>query len=644
MGQDGVKALRDFGAQTTELSNELAKAFTLIAAAAAKIISQSSGFKEIQTQLPRAVAFQQAKKSDNPEIQRLFRELEGTNAFLPGGSAKRAELGDKIIEKQLEINRLREEGNSLAAEGITIVANEKELATESAELVNLRKLALAAEGDQRLTLLAQVDEQVAKEALLAEKAELLKRAKLGEISYRRVALELQEKQVKSDERLRQIREGLAKDLAGGGSSGVDKEAQVEKTLAGLKTKEFELDTKILNIGLNKLDQTQTQLDRLNALRVLKEAEINISTEDARIKQQKLVNLEKETSILRQQLELQRERIKLEQEIDAIRARQTADNLQTSLNQELAGITLPSGNSFLDEQNALKAEQENRYANALQAVNDQLEIQRKLATSTDQAISDAAELRIEQLERTRGIYETMLPQIAAAEQAQLKFNQTLSLVQGPVNAFVNSLTAGLKGVIDGTKSAEEAFADMVENLADKFLDMAAKILRDAITQQLMNLFTNLLGAFGGGGGGSFGVTPLTSGMNFFRAEGGAISANEPYIVGERGPELVIPNSSGTVLSNQDSRAALSTFARMSPEDQKAADKGEDPMAAAAAVALQPIQMDTRVINSEEYATVEQVQVATRQAAAEGAKQGAKMGEAQMLRRMRMNPATRKQIGI
>ena len=84
--------------------------------------------------------------------------------------------------------------------------------------------------------------------------------------------------------------------------------------------------------------------------------------------------------------------------------------------------------------------------------------------------------------------------------------------------------------------------------------------------------------------------------------------------------------------------------MGPEEQKAADKGEDFMSGGAAVALQPIKMDTRVINGVEYATVEQMQQASRQAAAEGAKQGAKIGEAQMLRRLKMNPSARRQVGL
>ena len=35
---------------------------------------------------------------------------------------------------------------------------------------------------------------------------------------------------------------------------------------------------------------------------------------------------------------------------------------------------------------------------------------------------------------------------------------------------------------------------------------------------------------------------------YRADGGGISANSPYIVGERGPELIVPSSSGTVIPN------------------------------------------------------------------------------------------------
>ena len=38
----------------------------------------------------------------------------------------------------------------------------------------------------------------------------------------------------------------------------------------------------------------------------------------------------------------------------------------------------------------------------------------------------------------------------------------------------------------------------------------------------------------------------------RAEGGPVQAGEPYIVGEKGPEVVVPNANATVVSNDDSQ--------------------------------------------------------------------------------------------
>tara|TARA_B100000427_G_scaffold280259_1_gene250799 strand:+ start:1372 stop:2652 length:1281 start_codon:yes stop_codon:yes gene_type:complete len=39
---------------------------------------------------------------------------------------------------------------------------------------------------------------------------------------------------------------------------------------------------------------------------------------------------------------------------------------------------------------------------------------------------------------------------------------------------------------------------------------------------------------------------------FRAEGGPVEAGKPYVVGEKGPEIIIPSKDGNVLSNDDSQ--------------------------------------------------------------------------------------------
>ncbi len=63
-----------------------------------------------------------------------------------------------------------------------------------------------------------------------------------------------------------------------------------------------------------------------------------------------------------------------------------------------------------------------------------------------------------------------------------------------------------------------------------------------------LVKSITGAFSGSGtggllGGLFGR--LFGGK---RASGGPVSANKPYMVGERGPEMVVPHTAGRVVPN------------------------------------------------------------------------------------------------
>ena len=50
----------------------------------------------------------------------------------------------------------------------------------------------------------------------------------------------------------------------------------------------------------------------------------------------------------------------------------------------------------------------------------------------------------------------------------------------------------------------------------------------------------------------GITSGTLQMPLPKAQGGPVQAGKPYIVGEQGPEVIIPNASGNVLSNDNSQ--------------------------------------------------------------------------------------------
>ena len=90
----------------------------------------------------------------------------------------------------------------------------------------------------------------------------------------------------------------------------------------------------------------------------------------------------------------------------------------------------------------------------------------------------------------------------------------------------SIKDGIKGLIKGTST----LGDLLNNVADKFLDVA---LNQA-------LFGDILGAGGKKGGGLLGF------LGF--ARGGRPPVGKPSIVGEKGPELFVPRSSGTIVPN------------------------------------------------------------------------------------------------
>ena len=97
----------------------------------------------------------------------------------------------------------------------------------------------------------------------------------------------------------------------------------------------------------------------------------------------------------------------------------------------------------------------------------------------------------------------------------------------------------------------AFADMITGAAS-FEDALANL-----ESQLINVITQALileplkaGLQGLAGGGSFFESAFGGGFTALLARqgGGPVEANRPYVVGERGMEVVIPSQSGRVVPN------------------------------------------------------------------------------------------------
>lgn len=117
---------------------------------------------------------------------------------------------------------------------------------------------------------------------------------------------------------------------------------------------------------------------------------------------------------------------------------------------------------------------------------------------------------------------------------------------------------MKGVLDDIHSALEDGKITAKEWGDIFLNVLDKIINKLENDFIDALFAannaaggggSLLGGlwkgigtfFGGGGGG--GSTDPWLGL---RANGGPVTAGKPYIVGEKRPELFVPNQSGTII--------------------------------------------------------------------------------------------------
>jgi len=103
----------------------------------------------------------------------------------------------------------------------------------------------------------------------------------------------------------------------------------------------------------------------------------------------------------------------------------------------------------------------------------------------------------------------------------------------------------------TKGFEDAFVKMVQTGKLSFKDLANSLIADFARIQakkaLLGIF-DMGGANSSGQGFSFGTLFGSIGKIFGFANGGNPPVNRPSIVGERGPELFVPRSAGTIVPN------------------------------------------------------------------------------------------------
>lgn len=236
----------------------------------------------------------------------------------------------------------------------------------------------------------------------------------------------------------------------------------------------------------------------------------------------LLQVEKEISQARLQgnerLQIQLEAYKRQLEI---KQRELASGLE-KIELDRNGVQLEEKLELLRRD---KAEQQRQFILGLFEEDDA----RKQALQTlDLQITKGSEF-VQQLNQIKNlVFEQGLSfEEAYKRVSQLKegISETEQILNSVGQAISTGIVDALTSAVEGTKTLGEVAADVLKNIA----------------KLLLNTGVNLLMGSAGGGG-------LLGALFPKRANGGPVTGSKPYMVGERGPELFVPRSSGTIIPN------------------------------------------------------------------------------------------------
>ena len=120
-----------------------------------------------------------------------------------------------------------------------------------------------------------------------------------------------------------------------------------------------------------------------------------------------------------------------------------------------------------------------------------------------------------------------------------------------DTMATSFEDSFKGIIKGTMTVADAFRNMLNKIADHFLDTAARMMANQFQQGILGLFGNFLSPktfISPNQTPELSPQQVQSRFNFMKADGGPVKGGNSYIVGERGPELFSPGVSGMITPN------------------------------------------------------------------------------------------------
>jgi hypothetical protein len=316
------------------------------------------------------------------------------------------------------------------------------------------------------------------------------------------------------------------------------------------------------------------------------------------------------------------------EQDKVRAALAFDETTNDLKTKRLGLELEI-NTLLAEQTGKAQEQDRQQQKAIAEALAGLDMQMIKTAAVTEAQKQALQLlEIENTLKKAGIVLTdadrqalglKIAEIRKLTKEQEAANAKLQMEKDLFESISSTVAGAFAGAIDAATTGTQSLGEALKGLGADLLATIGKML-------MMYGIAQALGALGGGAGNPQGILSFLARGFGYRANGGPVTGGSPYVVGERGPELFVPGTGGSVVSNNDLRSAMGSAPGM----------GGSPVL--------NMSFETTSIGGVEYVSRDQLELAMAATRRQAARDGAQRGMTMTLDRLQQSPNTRRRVGF
>ena len=140
------------------------------------------------------------------------------------------------------------------------------------------------------------------------------------------------------------------------------------------------------------------------------------------------------------------------------------------------------------------------------------------------------------------------ELSNIQQAYIDWQKTIMDTDDIVKSFTTQALDGMTNALTAGITGAANFADAIKSMAKSVVDSLIKMLvQKYIVDAAFGFITKSIAGFGQSTSNIAGHADFVGPMQP-KALGGPVQGKSPYLVGERGPELFIPNSSGNIIPN------------------------------------------------------------------------------------------------